>query len=66
MLNLSILLFCVAIALLDLAEFIFRVRALLNNCPSNGPVLPLSVIGVILFHRLFGHDLPFLSEITEL
>jgi hypothetical protein len=21
---------------------------LLNNCPSNGPVLPLSVIGVIL------------------
>ena len=48
MLNLSILLFCVAIALLDLAEFIFRVRALLNKCPSNGPVLPLSVIGVIL------------------
>jgi len=47
-LNLSILLFCVAIALLGLAGFIFRVRALLNKRPWNGPVLPLSVIGVIL------------------
>lgn len=49
MLNLSILLFCVAIALLGLGGFIFRVRALLNKRPWNGPVLPLSVIGVILF-----------------
>lgn len=48
MLNLSILLFCVAIALLALAGFIFRVRALLNKRAWNGPVLPLSVIGVIL------------------
>ncbi|MBE9880896.1 hypothetical protein G8B51_15370 [Enterococcus casseliflavus] len=49
MLNLSIILFCVAIALLGLGGFIFRVRALLNKRPWNGPVLPLSVIGVILF-----------------
>lgn len=49
MLNLSILLFCVAIALLGFGGFIFRVRALLNKLPWNGPVLPLSVIGVILF-----------------
>ena len=48
MLNLSIILFCVAIALLGLGGFIFRVRALLNKRPWNGPVLPLSVIGVIL------------------
>lgn len=48
MLNLSILLFCVAIALLGLGGFIFSVRALLNKRPWNGPVLPLSVIGVIL------------------
>ena len=48
MLNLSIFLFCVAIALLGLGGFIFRVRALLNKRPWNSPVLPLSVIGVIL------------------
>lgn len=48
MLNLSIFLFCVAIALLGLGVFIFRVRALLNKLPWNGPVFPLSVIGVIL------------------
>ncbi len=60
MLNLSILLFCVAIALLGLAGFIFRVRV------AEQTSVEWSCIAIVgywcdSFHRLFGHDLPFLS-----